>query len=238
MTRSRGVKAPPYSLREDRIILAMVAITGPDRECLLPGRSAASIRQRRQWLRRQGLTLATISAHHHRESSPEPDPASAPGGTLPDWMIWEIVQEMGKPDGERRSWAQMARDLNVKRDVVANQVYRLRDGWTCPLTHVPCRVCGEIVIARAWGPPVSTHPGCMPQRKADDLRAWAEPIQDETREHAVHHRQRWTIAEDRYILDHWDDRAEDVARDLNRTLYAVNARRHTLRKRYAARVTA
>lgn len=70
----------------------------------------------------------------------------------------------------------------------------------------------------------------MPQRKAEALREWGEPVQAETLGTAVHRRQRWTIAEDRYILDHWTSRAEDVAKELHRTLYAVNQRRYTLRK--------
>lgn len=41
----------------------------------------------------------------------------------------------------------------------------------------------------------------------------------------------WTEAEDRYLIEHWGDRAKEVAKKLHRTVSAINTRRETLRKR-------
>lgn len=231
MTKSRGVKAPPYSLLEDRAILSHPEMTRADRERLLRGRSSESVRGRRLYLRRMGCTLETIDAYHRSTPPPERPPLPVRRDlSSEDELSWVIVNEI---DRQTRTWSQLARDLGISRNaLVSRRDYILRmGGWHCPLSHERCRVCGEIVIARKWGPPVTLHPQCEREYKRQhDYRDYIEQVNEETLEAAVQHRTLWTDAEDQYLIGHLGDRDEDVAYALGRTLHAIQNRTQRLRR--------
>lgn len=231
MTKSRGIKAPPYSLLEDRAILSHPEMTEADRERLLRGRSSASVRQRRLHLRRMGYTLETIDAYHRSDPPLERPPLPFRRDlSSEDELSWIIVNEM---DQQTRTWSQLARDLGRTRATVAKRRdYILRmGGWHCPLSRERCRICGEVVIARKWGPSVTLHPGCEREYKRQhDMRDYIEQVNEETRDAASQHRTYWTNDEDQYLIDHLGDRDEDVAYALGRTLHAIQNRTQKLRR--------
>src|SRR5215207_825020 len=144
--------------------------------------------------------------------------------------------------------AELARSLGRPYGPVHHALRRIRraGGWFSPVSDTPSTECGRPVagapgaVTEREGPPdpidaaafrarerahARRYYGALPDDRRAALAAkWAARDRDEhalTRRAAERHRDAWTEADDRYVLEHIDDAAREVGLALGRTSLAV-----------------
>ncbi len=170
---------------------------------------------------------------------------------LTDAQSWSIV--CAKPSVTDR---QLAAALGVRASTVHAARWRLRrEGWTCAVRYTDCLHCGVPFTRRGRRDSRRDyHDQCKPAARrtiqsAIDRRRWEEMppeacnvILDRLHQHqaehqaasqkrAVQHMTRWTADQDAELIERSGEPLHVLARDLGRTLLAVQARRWKLRGR-------
>jgi hypothetical protein len=169
---------------------------------------------------------------------------------LSDAAMWHIVCHPGTPAPE------LAEMLGVTAGRIRNARYRFRaaGGWSCRVAFVPCASCGEpVTLGGHLRRDRAYHSACRrPARQAInqrlDKRRWEAAdvharherlqlrhdhdahYQEATARDATYAGQRWDAGDDAFLVANADAPDYRLAAALRRSLYAVRARKATLRR--------
>ena len=202
------------------------------------------------------LTATTTTALAARATSGTqnvrvPNSAPSPRHQLTDAQIWIIVcAEASVTD------RQLADALGMGLSTVRNARWRVRrQGWTCAVRYTDCLHCGVPFTRRGHRDSRRDyHAQCRPEARRAiqsviDRRRWnkmpcearnilLDRLHDHQADHqaaslmtAKQHMTRWTADEDTMLVERAGEPLHMLARDLGRTLLAVQSRRWKLRDR-------
>ncbi len=138
-----------------------------------------------------------------------------------------------------------SRDLATSLGLLLAQVMRVRlqvrcDGWTCPVDHVPCTVCGEpMTIARASAGSSPHHERCRPalpitvgaiRAIQSDRKRYLPKVPRHSSIPGGRKFIKWTDEEDAVVIAHTPNiSARAIGRMIDRTEASVRTRRTRLR---------